>query len=120
MSTTEFIKIAYNVLKEANRLDLAEDIITFREELIDLKERNLKLEEENAELKQKIKIKSQIVFERGICWIVEDEMTNATENTPICPLCWQQDGIVNRITPEQYMGKLGIACRRNHGVFKIK
>ena len=119
--TMEFLKVAYNVLKEANRLDLAEKILNLREELIDLKEEKLRLLEENNDLKEKLTLKSKITFDKGVCWIIDDEMKPDKSNTPICPTCWQEDGIVKRINPEYFGRNLGINCRKKgHGVFTIR
>lgn len=91
----ENLKMVYDLLEKAHRLDLVKDIQDLREELLSAREDNHKFRESNAELKEQLKLKSQIVYDKDICWVLNDEMTTGNGKTPICPKCWQIDGIVN-------------------------
>jgi len=120
MQPLDFIKTAYDVLQKANRLDLAEQLTGLREDLLNLREENLELKEENENLKQQLRIKSKIVYEQGICWIEEDEMTKDKSKTPICPQCWQVEGIVNRLPIQVWGQRPGIQCASCKRIFHLK
>ena len=120
MLSVEFIKTALDVFQKANRLDLVEQLTSGREDLLNLREENYQLKQDNESLKQKLKLKSKIIYERGLCWIEEDEMTKDRSKTPICPQCWQVDGIANRSPIEEWHQGRGISCSRCKGVFDLK
>ncbi len=124
MINVDTIKALNEILKKANRLDLAEEITSLREELVTIKEKNIKVIEENSNIKKQLELKSKIIYEKGICWIIEDEMKKDKSNTAICPICWQIDKIVLRIEPQLYSygpnsKRRGINCRKGHGVSDI-
>ncbi len=120
MLSVELMKAAYEILKKANRLDLAEQLMNGREDLLNLREENLQLKQDNESLKQKLKLKSEIIYERGLCWIEEDEMTKDKSKTPICPQCWQVDGIVNRLPIQVWGQRPGIQCAKCKRIFYLE
>jgi hypothetical protein len=98
---------------------LAEQLNDLRAEMLETKEANLALREKIAVLKQELELKSKIVFDRGICWVIDDEMTTGEDRTPICPQCWQSDRVVNRQKIEQNRSSLTIRCQRCKTVHKL-
>lgn len=111
MATKDLIKLVYDVLKEANRLDLAEEIVELRNNNLDLKEENLKLREAKTSLEEQLNTKSSIFFDRGINWIEEDEMTKDKSNTPICPKCYASDKLVMRLSIRTFGERPGVHCK---------
>ena len=119
MSTTDVVKALLTLAKEANRLDLAEDLVELRREALDLKEENAMLREQIKSLEEKVSLQSKVVFEKGIYWVEEDEMTRDKSKTPICPRCWDVDRIVVRqALTKRHLG-LGFRCSNCNNIFHV-
>lgn len=118
MSVTDVIKMAIDVAKETNRLELAEQLVQLRNDMLDLKEDNIALRQECEQLKQKLSIQEQIVFENGQYWILIDPMTADAGKTPICGRCWDVEKMVVRLKIKYIHGKGSYAlcpeCKSNH------
>jgi hypothetical protein len=120
MSSLEWIKTAYEALKKANQLEIAEKLMGLREELLEMRETNLGLKKENEELNEKLKYKGKIFYEKGICWITNDEMSSSDTPTPICPQCYQINNYVNRLPIIRRRSVPPfINCQRCNKVFNI-
>lgn len=122
MSSLDWIKTAYDTLKKANQLEIAEKLMDLREELLEIRESNLNFKTENEELKRQLEFKGKIKFEKGICWIENDEMSPSDSPTPICPQCYQTEKIVNRLPIATYYQPSGpgIHCNKCKKTFRIK
>ena len=59
-----------------------------------------------------------IVFDQGICWIVEDPFAN-NNKTPICPRCWDVDKVVVRQSIQQFGTGSGFQCANCNKLFLI-
>ena len=91
-------------------MDLFEKLLDYRVEMADVRKDNLKLRDEVVQLKEQLKLKSQVVFERGINWIECDEMTKDKSKTPICPKCYATGKVVMRLSIENWDGGPGAYC----------
>ena len=112
MATKDMIKLVYDVLKEANRLDLAEEIVELRNNNLDLKEENLTQKQRILELTNQVELDDSIVFHEGVNWILNDSKTQGNEPTPICPRCWGVEKIVVRQKLQSYGSNgLGFNCQ---------
>ncbi len=121
MVNFENLKLVYDLLAKAQRQDLVKDIQDLREALLDSRDENRELREKNNELGEQLKLKSQIIYERGICWVVDDEMTSDKAKTAVCSRCWQIDKIVNRIPLSKYSDGWAILCSRDrHGRIMLR
>ena len=119
MSSLEWIKTAYETLKKAGQLEIAEKLIELREELLEIRELNLNLKSDIEEVKKQLEFKGKIKFEKGICWIENDEMTASNSPTPICPQCYQTKKIINRLLVQDYIEGPGIQCNLCKNIFHI-
>ena len=116
----ESLKALYELLKEANRIDLIEQITNLREELIEVREKNLKNKEVIENLQKQLTNKSKISFDKGICWLTDDELTTSHEKTAVCPQCWQVDSIINRLVVNNNANYVFIRCNKCEKTFEIK
>ncbi len=119
MSSLDWVKTAYETLKKANQLEIAEKLMGFREELLGIREKNLNLKAENDNLINQLEFKGKVKFEKGICWIENDEMSTSNSPTPICPQCYQTKNIINRLPEIEYVAGPGIKCNLCKGFFHI-
>jgi regulator of replication initiation timing len=100
------------VLKEANRLDLYEQVFNMRTEMLEMQEANKKLKEENEELTSKLKIKEEIIPKNDCYWINK----NGQEDGPFCSKCFDDDSKLMRL---HYSGEDGyyICPKCENGVY---
>lgn len=120
MSTSELFKLAMNILKEANRLDLVEELVEIRSEQVDLKEKNNLLKQELQELTQQLMLKDSLVFKNGIYWIENDDMSEDRQSTPICPTCWDTKRLILRQNiRKSTKGNPYISCRNCKHNFQL-
>ena len=109
------MKTIYEFLNKAKRLDLIEKLNEIRSEMLETKEANQSLREKVTELNKQLELKSKVVYDKGICWIEGDDMTDSDKRTPICPQCWQVNGIANRLTIETNISENGLIRCKNCG-----
>jgi hypothetical protein len=88
MGTLDYVKAAIELAKKAQQVEIAEQLMEVREELLSLREDNHKLREENAGLSKRLKLSTEMKFDRGAYWTHSD----ATKDGPFCPRCWDVDG----------------------------
>ena len=120
MSTFEWVRAAYETLKKAGHLDYAENLMSLREDMLELRETSLNLKEENKKLKDQLTFNGKVKFEKGICWIEDDEMTAEDTPTPICPQCYQVKMVTNRLSTYDSYGTLSINCKECGKTFSIR
>jgi hypothetical protein len=111
MSTTDFVKTALNVFKEANRLDLAEELVQLRQDKLAVEEENLRLKSELQKWKVSAETEKQVRFEGGLHWLIADPVAGGESNTPICGRCWDAERLVIRQVLERTDRKLGYRCQ---------
>jgi hypothetical protein len=111
MSTTDFVKTALSVFKEANRLDLSEELVQLRQDKLAVEEENLRLKGELQQLKIASETEKQVRFEGGLHWLLSDPVAGADSKTPICGRCWDAERLVIRQVLERTDRKIGYRCQ---------
>ena len=96
----EIIKEAVALARKYDNIELYQKLLTVEENLVELREENLKFREEIGSLNERLKLKSQIIFEGVTYWIEDDEMTKDSSRTPICRNCYDKEGKVFRLPIE--------------------
>ena len=110
MSGYAALKDAIKLAQKYQQTELYEQLLSVREELNDLREQNLSLKEENRLLREASEIRDSIVFRLGTHWITNDAM-NDGKDTPICPRCWDVEGIAVRQTIRGFTStRSGFTC----------
>jgi hypothetical protein len=111
MSTTDFVKTALNVFKEANRLDLAEELVQLRQDKLAVDEENLQLRRELQALKNSSETEKHVRFEGGLHWLLADPVAGGDSKTPICGRCWDAERLVIRQVLERTDREIGYRCQ---------
>lgn len=88
MGLFDVLKTTAIVLKEANRIDLYNQILDVQNQLLDMNKTINDLESENNKLKEKLKIKEQLIYEDNTYWIMGE---GNKKDGPFCTRCWDKN-----------------------------
>lgn len=90
-SVSDAIKTLIRTYAELDPGDEKMALIDLREQVSDLEEENRTLRAENAGLRAQLASRKKMERFGGACFILEDD---GSETGPICPACYERDGIV--------------------------
>lgn len=91
--------------ERAAALDLRERVADLEDENRELRRRNAELADENERLRKKLAARKRLERRDGAVYLLEDD---GTETGPICPQCYESDGVIMLL--ERANG--GAACSR--------
>ncbi len=88
MAIFDELKSIGKVLQEAGKIEQYRQILETQEKLLEMQKKINELEEENKNLKEKVKIKEDLIFEKNIYWLKNED---GVREGPFCACCWDSD-----------------------------
>jgi hypothetical protein len=96
MAIFDELKSIGKILQEAGKIELYQQVLNIQEKLLEMHKKIVDLENERKELKEKLRIKSNLVYENNTYWIqIEDDKKDG----PFCSHCWDKNKELIRMHP---------------------
>jgi hypothetical protein len=107
MAIFDELKSVGKVLQEAGKIEQYKQILEAQEKLLEMQKKIQELENENMELRGSLKIKENLIFEKGMYWILEDNKKDG----PFCSVCYDDKKKLIRLHAGMNERSFCKACR---------
>jgi len=95
MGIFETLKSMASVLREADKIELYQQILGVMEKLSEMQDKLEKLEAENNSLKERLKIKNDLKYLHNAYWL------ESNNDGPFCTRCWDKHNQLIRLKDEK-------------------